>query len=206
MGDIQEAARILRAGGVCVIPTETSYGLAASIVENQALERIYRIKRRPLDKPLLILIDSISQAPVDHASISPCARQLMEAFWPGPLTLLLPAKQGLPFALTGGTGRIGVRVSSHPVAASLVQAVGVPITATSANISGKGLPKSIGEVKVQFRQEQPDFFLDIGKISPGPASTIIDVTVEPPRIVRVGAINLEDIRALCEITPFGDCF
>ncbi len=200
MDKIQEAARLLRRGGVCVIPTETGYGLAASIERPKALERIYKIKQRPLDKPLLILVEAIGKAPVESGQISACASLLMERFWPGPLTLLLPAAKGLPFPLTGDTGRIGVRVSSHPVASALVRAVGTPITATSANISGRPLPKSIKEVKEQLK-EAPDYFLDAGTIAPGPASTILDVTVIPPKIVRQGAISGADILAVCGKGP-----
>ncbi len=198
---VQQAAEILKKGGVCVIPTETSYGLAASIYDEEALARIYRIKKRPAEKPLLILVESMAQAPIERRQLTRCAINLMKRFWPGPLTLLLPAKEGLPFSLTGGTGRIGVRMSSHPVAQALVRRVGGPITATSANLSGMGLPKNLDEVRQQLVHESPDFFLDAGVISPGPASTILDATVEPPFVVRQGAVSLEDILAECERAP-----
>ena len=196
-----EASRILKRGGVCVIPTETGYGLAASVDETGALERIYQIKKRPLEKPLLILVETIEQAPVNWSGMLGCARRIMDRFWPGPVTLLLPAAANLPYPLTGGTGRIGVRISGHPVATELVMAVGRPITATSANISGKKLPKSTEEVKRQLHEVVPDYFLDSGPVPSGPASTIVDVTVEPPKIVRAGAVSPEDILAVCERGP-----
>ncbi len=198
---VREAAIILKKGGVCVIPTETSYGLAASINHEKALERIYRIKKRPSAKPLLILVDSIIQAPIDRFRLTACARKVMDRFWPGPLTLLLPAREGLAFQLTGTTGRVGVRMSSHPVAQALVRAVGRPITATSANISGMELPKTIEEVREQLVYQRPDYFLDAGKIPPGPASTILDATVEPPAVVREGPVSLEDILDACGRGP-----
>ena len=198
---IREAARVLKRGGVCVIPTETGYGLAASVDEISALERIYRIKQRPLEKPLLILVETIEQAPVNWSGVSTCARRIMERFWPGPVTLLLPAEKNLPYPLTGGTGRVGVRIPGHPAATELVRAVGRPITATSANISGKKLPKSMEEVKRQLHEVVPDYFLDSGPVPSGPASTIVDVTVEPPKIIRTGAVSPEDILAVCERGP-----
>lgn len=194
---IRKAALILKKGGVCVIPTETSYGLAASIDEISALERIYRIKQRGIEKPLLILVETIEQAPVNRSDISICARRIMNRFWPGPLTLLLPAEKNLPYPLTGGTDRIGVRIPGHPAAMKLVRAVGRPITATSANISGRDLPKSMEEVKRQLHEVVPDYFLDFGPVPPGSVSTIVDVTVEPPKIVRAGAVSPEDILAVC---------
>ncbi len=198
---IREAASVLERGGVCVIPTETGYGLAASIDEIRALERIYRIKKRPPDKPLLILVEKIEQAPVNWCCILECARRVMDRFWPGPVTLLLPAEKNLPYPLTGATGRIGVRIPGHPAALELVRAVGRPVTATSANISGKKLPKSVEEVKRQLHEVVPDYFLDSGPVPSGPASTIVDVTVEPPKIIRAGAVSPEDILAVCERGP-----
>jgi L-threonylcarbamoyladenylate synthase len=150
-----------------VFPTETSYGLAASIRHYTALERIFAIKMRPAGKPLLILADSIEQAAALASVVPPLAKTLMERFWPGPLTILLPAMPDLPFFLTGSTGRIGVRISSHPVARQLVSEIGHPITATSANLSGGKPPKTLQDVKEQFREEQPDYFLDAGAIPAG---------------------------------------
>ncbi len=199
---VRQASEVLLSGGVCVIPTETGYGLAACIDQTDALARIYRIKKRPLEKPLLILLASFSQAPVRHEDVGPCARKVIKGFWPGPLTLLLPARKDLPFPLTGGTGKVGVRISSHPVAQALVRTVGMPVTATSANISGRALPKSMEQVREQLSGEGPDYFLDAGRIEPGPASTIVDVTVEPPSLVRQGAVSLEDILAECGKGPF----
>ncbi len=194
---IEEAARVIKKGGVCVIPTETAYGLAASIQNEKALERIYEIKKRPFHKPLLILVDELSQAPVEKDRIPNYVFKIIDKFWPGPLTLLLPAtKDASPF-LTGGSQKVGLRISSHPVAKELVRRVGQPVTATSANLSGMGLSKTVAQVKEQFCHLEPDYYLDAGEIPPGPSSTIVDCQDSGPVIVRPGAIDPEDILALC---------
>ncbi len=192
---IDEAARVIKRGGVCVIPTETAYGLAASIDFEEALKKIYLIKKRPFNKPLLILVQELEQAPIEFSLIPDYAYKLMKKFWPGPLTLLLPAQKGTHYFLSGDTDRVGVRVSSHPVAAELVKRVGGAITATSANLSGAGLTKTVEQVKQQLK-EGPDYFLDAGQIAPGPSSTIVDCTSQSMTVVRVGAISPEDILAV----------
>ncbi len=193
---IQDAAKMIKGGGVCVIPTETAYGLAASIRFEKALQRIYEIKKRPLYKPLLLIVEGVEKAPVDLQDIPKYALRLMEKFWPGPLTLLLPASRDAGYLLTGGTGKVGLRISSHGVAMELVREVGTPLTATSANLSGRRPSKTIAEVKRQFSQMGPDYFLDAGEIPPGPPSTIVDCQPREPVVIRSGAIPLEDILAL----------
>ncbi len=194
---IKEAAEVIKKGGVCVIPTETGYGLSASIYNEDALRRIFEIKKRPFHKPLLILVNSIKDAPVDLSRISPMAKRLMERFWPGPLTLLLPAKGGISEFLTAGTEKVGVRISDNEIAQRLINEVKCPITATSANLSGMGLPKTIEEVKRQLVNPPPDYFLDGGKIKEGPPSTIVGIENDHIEIIREGAIRKEDILALC---------
>ncbi len=194
---IEEAARVIKKGGVCVIPTETAYGLAASIQNERALKKIYEIKKRPFHKPLLILVDELSQAPVEKDRIPNYVFKIIDKFWPGPLTLLLPAtKDASPF-LTGGSQKVGLRISSHPVAKELVRRVGQPVTATSANLSGMGLSKTVAQVKEQLSHLEPDYYLNAGEIPPGPSSTIVDCQDSGPVIVRPGAIDPEDILALC---------
>ncbi len=193
---IEEAARVIKKGGVCVIPTETAYGLAASIQNEKALERIYEIKKRPFHKPLLILVEELSQAPVEKERIPNYAFKIIDRFWPGPLTLLLPATKDTSRFLTGGSQKVGLRISSHPVAMELVKRVGQPVTATSANLSGMGLSKTVAQVKKQLSHLEPDYYLDAGEIPPGPPSTIVDCQDSGPVIVRPGAIDPEDILAL----------
>nr|HDM99835.1 threonylcarbamoyl-AMP synthase [Deltaproteobacteria bacterium] len=190
---IQQAADIMRKGGVVAFPTETSYGLGASIKQVYALERIYIIKKRPRYKPLLILISNISDLIHLVRQVPATAVVLMERFWPGPLTLLLPAKPGLPWPLCANTGKVGVRISSHSWAHSLVTALGSPMTATSANISKYPAACNAEEIKDQLRAPPPDYILDGGPTSGGAPSTIVDVCTEPFKIIREGIIDPKDI-------------
>ena len=193
---IQRAADIMRKGGVVAFPTETSYGLGASIEHINALERIYIIKKRPRHKPLLILISNISDLIHLVNKVPPAAVTLMERFWPGPLTLLFPAKPELPWPLCANTDKVGVRISSHSWAHSLVTTLGNPMTATSANLSKYPATYKAEEVADQLRSFPPDYILDGGPTSGGAPSTIIDVCTDPLKIIREGAINPKNIRSV----------
>ncbi len=190
--NIDHAASVIRQGGVVVFPTETSYGLAASIKIPSALHRIYEIKKRQENKPLLILISDISWLcqVVESNQITDQAISLMKRSWPGALTILLPARTDLPYALHCGTKKVGVRVSSNWVASRLVSAVGHPITATSANLAGNPPCFDCEAVKKQLVSPRPDFVVDVGALPPCPASTIVDATTFPFKIIRQGAISL----------------
>ncbi|HDH98082.1 MAG TPA: threonylcarbamoyl-AMP synthase [Deltaproteobacteria bacterium] len=201
---IQRAADIVRKGGVVAFPTETSYGLGASIEHIDALERIYIIKKRPRHKPLLILISNISDLIHLVSRVPPAAVTLMERFWPGPLTLLLPAKPGLPWPLCADTAKVGVRISSHSWAHSMVTTLGNPMTATSANLSEHPATCRAEEVADQLRFFPPDYILDGGLTSGGAPSTIIDVCTDPPEIIREGAINSKDISNRYRVQWSGD--
>ncbi|MBW1717936.1 MAG: threonylcarbamoyl-AMP synthase [Deltaproteobacteria bacterium] len=193
---IQRAADIVRKGGVVAFPTETSYGLGASIKHIDALERIYIIKKRPRHKPLLILISNISDLIHLVNQVPPAAVTLIERFWPGPLTLLLPAKPNLPWPLCANTDKVGVRISSHSWAHSLVTTLGNPMTATSANLSKYPATYKAEEVADQLLSFPPDYILDGGPTSGEAPSTIIDVCTDPIKIIREGAINPKDIRSV----------
>ncbi|MGQ9499867.1 MAG: L-threonylcarbamoyladenylate synthase [Dissulfurimicrobium sp.] len=193
---IMRAISTLKNGGVIAYPTETSYGLGASIEALGALDRIYEIKKRPADKPLLVIIKDTSWLKWLVADIPDYSLPLMERFWPGPLTILFSARPGLPFQLCASTGKIGVRISSHPIATALLDGLDGPITATSANLTGFSSLNSAQEVIAQLVSPPPDFILDGGPAPGGPPSTIVDVTANPPVIVRHGAICQEDIQAL----------
>ncbi|OPL13632.1 MAG: hypothetical protein AVO38_02790 [delta proteobacterium ML8_D] len=193
---IQRAADIIRKGGVIAFPTETSYGLGASIKNVYALEWIYIIKKRPRDKPLLILISDISDLIHLVNQVPPSAVALMERFWPGPLTLLLPARPELPWPLCANTNKVGVRISSHSWANSLVKALGSPITATSANLSNYPATCNAEEVRDQLQSPPPDYILDGGSTAGGPPSTIVDVSTEPFKIIRKGIIDPKDIKSV----------
>ncbi len=202
---VSQAAEVLRQGGVVAFPTETSYGLGAGADHPQALKHIYEIKKRPADKPLLVLIDHIGDLSSIVDSVPDMAKRLMDRFWPGPLTILFPVARGLAYPLHCGTGKIGVRISSNPWATALVHAAGRPITATSANVSGSSAAVSAEEVRRQLVSPAPDFVLDGGRLASGACSTIVDVTdttpvhqqgamtTVPVKIIRQGVISSDEI-------------
>lgn len=170
-------------------PTETFYGLGANAMDPEAVARVYRVKGRPESKPLLALVDSVEMAESLATEISETARSLMARHWPGPLTLVLRASPDLPPELTAGTGTVGVRMPGHPVALGLVRAAGLPVTAPSANPSGKPPPTSAQAVLERLRGSV-DLIIDGGPTAGGLPSTVLDVSVLPPRIIRQGAVAL----------------
>jgi len=189
---IRKAARLIRNGTVVAFPTETFYGLAALATDYQAIAKVYLLKRRAVHKSLSILVADLKELDKWIENFSREARHLAASFWPGPLTLVCAAGEKLPTNLTAGTGKIAVRISSHPVAQALVQAVGGPITATSANRSGAPNCRSCEEVLSQLGQDL-EAILDAGLTPGGKASTIADVTTWPPKILRIGAIAAQEV-------------
>ena len=192
---IEEAAQIILQGGAVAFPTETFYGLAGDALNERALQNIFRIKGREENKPLLLLVADRSWVPGLVGEISPLAGRLIERFWPGPLTLVFEASPHLPAILTANTEKVGLRISSHPVAQSLVHAVGRAITGTSANLSGQPSISTAGEV-FQALGEKLDAILDGGKTAGGLGSTILDVSGITPKILREGAISREELAQL----------
>lgn len=190
---IDRAAGVLLSGGIVCYPTESFYGLAVDATNEQAIRRLFLAKKRQTNHPILILIPAIEVLDqyVDH--ISPVARQFMEAFWPGGLTLLFQAGPNISPLLTADTGKIGIRLSSHPVATKLARATGVPITGTSANLSGLPACRNALEVLHSF-QKGVDLILDGGETKGGKGSTVLDVTVNPPKILREGMVTIEQIK------------
>ena len=183
---LRAATDILRAGGAVAFPTETFYGLAAAALDPASVKRIFALKGRPDSKPLLVLVDSVAMAET-VARVSEPARALMKRYWPGALTLVLPARAMVPPDVTAGTGTLGVRVSSHPIAHGLVRTLGEPVTAPSANPSGLEPPTTAGAVVAYFG-DGLDLVLDGGPTAGGVPSTVLDMTVDPPTIVRQGAV------------------
>jgi L-threonylcarbamoyladenylate synthase len=194
---ISQAAQIILSGGVLAFPTETFYGLAALASDREAIERVYLLKRRSPDKSISILIAELVELQNWVESIPAEAHHLAARFWPGPLTLVFAAARHLPTNLTAATGKVGVRISSHPTARALVQAVGVPITATSANLSGEPNCRSSAEVLAQMGADL-EAVLDAGLTPGGKVSTIADVTIRPPKILRTGAITAQDVLSCWE--------
>jgi L-threonylcarbamoyladenylate synthase len=190
---IREAARVIGSGGIVVVPTRGLYGLAVDALNAEAVDRLYHIKGRPLDKPILVLIDSSARLAGLAVSIPSPAEQLMRAFWPGRVTLVLQALPALPANLTAGTAKIGVRLVGHAVAAALVRAVGGPITGTSANVSGRPACSRIDHLDSTIAS-QADLILDAGPLEGGRGSTVVDVTGNVAKILREGQVAAAEIK------------
>ncbi len=197
---IFKAANIIRTGGIVAYPTETFYGLGVDAFNVVAIERVYRIKKRNPSKPILVVIEKEDHLRKLVSDIPLWTRELMKKFWPGPLTIIFNASSRVPDTLTGKTGTIGIRITSHPVAQCLLRAVGVPITATSANISGQATATSASGVLRVFR-DKVDLVLDGGDTKVTKGSTIVDATVDFPRIVREGLIPSYEILAYISLLP-----
>lgn len=187
-----EAVTVLRAGGIVALPTDTVYGIAVALSTEGGIERLFAAKRRPPDKGIMLLLDDAAQA-TDAGLMTPAARALAAACWPGGLTVVVPQRPDVPWpaALTGGASTIGLRVPDHEAPRALARGVG-PLPTTSANVSG--LPEaSDAAAIVEQLGESVDLVLDGGRAHGGPASTVVDCTGELPVILRVGAIAVDEI-------------
>lgn len=184
---IAKAVSILKEGGVIAYPTETFYGLGAHAGNDAAVERIFAIKGRSFSNPIALIMDKDEKLSELVKEAPPLAYKLMETFWPGALTLMFHASDRIIPRLTAGTGKIGIRVSSHPIAAALAQTLSFPITATSANLSGAGECSTAREV-IACLGEKIDALIDGGRTPGGVGSTILDMTTDPPAMLREGVI------------------
>ncbi len=189
---LNEAVTVLRTGGVVAFPTETYYGLAVDPFNTAALERLFQVKKRSFDKPVLTLIKEEQQLELLVEEIPSLFQPLMRKFWPGPLSLVFRGLHSLPPLLTCNNGTVGVRISSHPLAHQLVAAFGGPITATSANISGKSPAEHAIDVAEQLGGSI-DLTLDAGKTFGGKGSTIIGQKEAHLVLIREGAISFNEI-------------
>ncbi len=185
---LAEAARVLGSGGLVAFPTETFYGLGAASLHRDAVRRVFALKRRPATSPLLVLVDGVAMAE-RVAEIPYHVRALIARHWPGPLTLVCRARPVVPPEIGASTGTVGIRWSPHPVARGLATALGEPVTAPSANVTGTPPPTSADAV-LRDLGEGLDMLLDGGDTTGGLASTVLDVTVDPPRVIRAGAIRI----------------
>jgi L-threonylcarbamoyladenylate synthase len=190
---LQAAAAVLREGGLVAYPTETFYALGANALDAAAVEKVFSTKGRPGVLPLPVIVGDLGDLARVAAQVPEGAPALITAFWPGPLTLLFPAA-ALPERLLGFGRTIGVRLSPHPVARGLARALGGPIVATSANKSGQPAPGSAGEAADQL-QDGVALVLDGGRTHGGSPSTIVDLSVDPPHLVRAGPISALAIEA-----------
>ena len=189
---LREAAQIIKNGGIAVYPTETVYGLAALHTSEKALDRLFTVKGRNEANPVLLLIESREQLDCLAEDVSPEALLLAQKWWPGPLTLLFKALPSLSPYLTGSDGKVACRISSDAVAQRLVHLVGSPITSTSANPAGGECASRIADIPDELL-ERVDVVLDAGPTPGGFASTLLDVSVRPFKIVREGAIPSEKL-------------
>jgi L-threonylcarbamoyladenylate synthase len=195
---IDRGIGLLKKGGVIAFPTDTVYGLGASISIPDAIEKVFRIKGRAQTKALPLLLSDISQVNQVALDFNDTAKTLANRFWPGPLTLIVFKSVKIPDAITSGGKTVAIRISSHPVALSLIKGFGSPITGTSANLSGRPSVVTAEEVLVQIG-DRVDMIIDGGKCPGGIESTIIDVTKKVPVIVREGAIPRDIIGQVCKI-------
>lgn len=187
---VRKAGEILKAGGLVAFPTETVYGLGANALDAQAAAKIYAAKGRPSDNPLIVHITDRAALDAIAAEVSWQAEKLMDAFWPGPMTLIFPKKALVPYGTTGGLDTVAVRMPSHPVARAVIEAGGGYIAAPSANTSGRPSPTKASHVYEDL-QGKIEMILDGGEVDIGLESTIVDVSVKEPCILRPGYINRE---------------
>ncbi|MGN0135675.1 L-threonylcarbamoyladenylate synthase [Anaerotignum sp.] len=200
---IQTAAKILQEGGLVAFPTETVYGLGGNGLDGSACEKIYLAKGRPSDNPLILHISEFEELNAIVREISPAAKKLMDAFWPGPLTMVFPKADIVPAKATGGLDTVAVRFPSHPVARAIIRAAGLPIAAPSANSSGKPSPTRASHVEYDLNGKI-DMIVDGGAAEWGLESTIVDVSGDVPMILRPGAVTkemMEEVVGTVEIDP-----
>lgn len=197
--DLDDALATLRGGGAVVYPTETFYGLGARALATSAVDAVARLKGRDAGKPIALIIADVGMLARVVARIPPPAERLMARFWPGPLTLVLPARADLPPALTAGSGRIGVRVSPHPIAHALVEALGEPLTATSANPGGAKPALDVATARAYFGAAVA--YVDGGRLAGGVGSTVLLVADDAARVIRRGATPIDEIRRVLGSTP-----
>jgi len=184
---IEEAAGVLREGGLVIIPTETVYGIAANMLNKKTLSRLYEIKKRPKDKPFSLHIDRKERIEEFCRAIPVCAYKLIDKFWPGPLTLILKSARE--------AGTIGIRMPDDDIALKIIGSAEIPVVSPSANISGGKPPVKFSEA-IKELDGLVDFAIDAGDTKLGVESTIVDLTKETPQILRSGAIRKEDIEAI----------
>ena len=187
---LKEAAKRIKEGGLVAFPTETVYGLGANALDETAAKRIYEAKGRPSDNPLIAHVSSFDEILPLVSRIPEIGRKLAQAFWPGPMTLVFPKSEKVPYGTTGGLDTVAIRMPSDPVASELIRLSGVPIAAPSANTSGRPSP-TLAEHVYQDMNGKIEMIVDGGPVGIGVESTIVDVTEEIPVLLRPGAITME---------------
>jgi L-threonylcarbamoyladenylate synthase len=193
---LHRGAAILRSGGTVAFPTETVYGLGANALDPAAVQAIFEAKQRPTWDPLIVHVAAHAQLSQITTNIPANGRLLMEAFWPGPLTLLLPKSEAVPDIVTAGRARVGVRMPSHPVARRLLELTGIPLAAPSANSFGRTSPTR-AEFVLDDLDGRIDAVIDSGETALGLESTVVDACEDPPVLYRPGMITLPQLQAVC---------
>jgi L-threonylcarbamoyladenylate synthase len=196
---LDEAVRAIHAGGVVAVPTETLYGLAVDPFCAESVERVFAVKGRVAARALPLIASDADQVTERFGVLPALAQRLALRFWPGPLTLLITAPLSLAPGVVGGTGKVGVRIPAHAVARALCRACGLPLTATSANVSGAAPSGDPDEVE-RCLGDRIDVLVDSGKTAGGLPSTIVDVTGRAPLLLRTGAIPWDEIQACLQGT------
>ncbi|MFW6174716.1 MAG: L-threonylcarbamoyladenylate synthase [Chloroflexota bacterium] len=194
--DVEQAAAVIRRGGLVAFPTDTFYGLGADPFNREAVERLFRAKGRQPDQAVPLLLASDNELTQVAMEVPEEARALAEKFWPGALTLVLRKVERLPAIVTGGSDTVGVRVPDHRLPRALARAAGVPVTGTSANRSGFPPVKTAEEAQGQLGSSV-DFYMQGECGAHSAPSTVIDFTRYPPEILRIGAVSVEELRQHC---------
>lgn len=190
---VAEAAEILGRGGLVVMPTETVYGIAADAMSAEAVERLRRVKGRPDTKPLPVMVSGAGDLDRLASCVPQEARRVAAAFWPGPLTIVLPAAGVVGEHVHAGTGSVGLRAPDHPVAQAVLGAFGAPLVLTSANLSGEP-EASDARTALTSLDGRVDLILDAGPCRLGRPSTVLDLSGGPPRVLREGAVTVAALR------------
>lgn len=193
--NLADAVAALKRGEVIVYPTETLYGLGADALNGAAVERVFQLKGRDPNNPIPVLIADHAMLGALVGAIPPLAEKLMARFWPGPLTLVLPAQKEVPRPLLNSAGGIGVRLSSEPIATRLVHALGHPITATSANPSGRTPARTLQQARDYFAGTI-GVFIDAGQLTAKTGSTVVEITGNAIKIIREGEIGKSELHRL----------
>ena len=194
---IRDAAEVIKRGGLVAFPTETVYGIGADAFNEEAVGRVYEAKGRPSDNPMIVHIARASDMGLLVSEITPDAVKLADAFWPGPLTMVLPKREEVPTRVTGGLDTVGVRLPDSEIAVALIRFAGTPVAAPSANISGKPSPTKAEHV-IKDLDGKVDMILTGPECRVGIESTVIDMTASPPTILRPGFVTMDDIEAVLE--------
>jgi len=201
-GDIKEqidrGVAILKRGGLVAFPTDTVYGLGACYSDCKAVERVFRLKKRPQNMALPLLLADANQIAEVAEYVTEVARLLASRFMPGALTLVLPKSAAVPDIVSGGGRTVAIRVPAHPVPVALIKGIGEPVIGTSANVSGQPSAVTADEVRLQFG-DKIDLIIEGGRCPGGIESTIVDVTGEVPRLLREGAILRQELAQVCEV-------